>query len=53
MDRIDAGNQLAQTLLNHKAEDIVVLAISRGGLPIGTIVEKKLEAPLDVILVKK
>lgn len=52
-DRIDAGNQLAQKLLSLKAEDTVVLAIPRGGLPIGAIVAKKLEAPLDVILVKK
>lgn len=52
-DRIDAGNQLAQTLLKIKAEDVVVLAIPRGGLPLGAIVAKKLKAPLDVILVKK
>lgn len=44
-DRIHAGTQLAEKLLKFKNEDVVVLAIPRGGLPIGAIVTKALNAP--------
>jgi predicted phosphoribosyltransferase len=52
-DRIDTGTQLAEKLLKFKNENVVVLAIPRGGLPIGAIVAKALNAPLDVSLTKK
>lgn len=52
-DRIDAGTQLKEKLLKFKDENMVVLAIPRGGLPIGAIVAKALMAPLDVALTKK
>ncbi|WP_291871013.1 phosphoribosyltransferase family protein [Maribacter sp.] len=52
-DRIDAGIQLAKRLRHFKKEDVVVLAIPRGGLPLGVIVAKELNAPLDVVLSKK
>ncbi|WP_297707835.1 phosphoribosyltransferase [uncultured Eudoraea sp.] len=52
-DRIDAGIQLAHKLLPYKDKEVVVLAIPRGGLPIGVIVAKTLQAPLDVALSKK
>lgn len=52
-DRIDAGTQLAAKLAKFKTENVVVLAIPRGGLPIGAIVAKTLKAPLDVALTKK
>ncbi len=52
-DRIDAGNQLADRLAAYKNMNVVVLAIPRGGLPIGAIVAKALKAPLDVALSKK
>jgi len=52
-DRIHAGTQLAEKLLKFKNEDVVVLAIPRGGMPIGAIVTKALNAPLDVVLTKK
>ncbi|PWL40387.1 phosphoribosyltransferase [Flagellimonas aquimarina] len=52
-DRTDAGIQLSQALIQFKKEDVVVLAIPRGGLPLGSIVAKKLQAPLDVVLTKK
>jgi predicted phosphoribosyltransferase len=52
-DRIDAGNQLAERLAEYKEKNVVVLAIPRGGLPIGAIVAKALKAPLDVALSKK
>ncbi len=52
-DRIDAGTQLKEKLLKFKDENMVVLAIPRGGLPIGAIVAKALMTPLDVALTKK
>ena len=52
-NRIDAGIQLAEKLLRFRNENVVVLAIPRGGLPIGSIVAKTLNAPLDVALTKK
>jgi predicted phosphoribosyltransferase len=52
-NRTDAGKQLAVKLSSFKNKDVVVLAIPRGGLPIGNIISKALNAPLDVILTKK
>ncbi|WP_437396695.1 phosphoribosyltransferase [Flagellimonas lutimaris] len=52
-DRIDAGLQLANNLQQFKDGNVVVLAIPRGGLPLGAIVAKTLHAPLDVALSKK
>jgi len=52
-DRIDAGIQLAGSLSHFKNQNVVVLAIPRGGLPLGSIVAKSLDAPLDVALSKK
>lgn len=52
-DRIDAGLQLADELLPYKDQNAVVLAIPRGGLPLGALVAKSLNAPLDVALSKK
>jgi len=52
-DRTDAGIQLAEKLTSYKGQDVVVLAIPRGGLPLGAIVAKALDAPLDVALIKK
>lgn len=52
-DRIEAGNLLAEKLIKFKGEEVVVLAIPRGGLPLGAIIAKTLHAPLDVALTKK
>jgi predicted phosphoribosyltransferase len=52
-DRTDAGVQLAEKLMSFKDHNCVVLAIPRGGLPLGAIVAKALKAPLDVVLTKK
>lgn len=52
-DRIAAGTRLADKLEQFKNEEVVVLAIPRGGLPLGAIVAKRLSAPLDVALSKK
>lgn len=52
-DRTEAGNLLAQKLQHLKADSVVVVAIPRGGLPIGALLAKALNAPLDVALTKK
>ena len=53
-NRIDGGKQLAYALRKYKDnQTVVVLAIPRGGLPLGNIVAKALQAPLDVALTKK
>jgi len=52
-DRIDAGLKLSEALSKYKGEDVVVIAIPRGGLPVAAVVAKALEAPLDVALSKK
>jgi putative phosphoribosyl transferase len=52
-DRRDAGRQLARLLAPLKSEHPVVLALPRGGVPVGAEVAKALDAPLDVIVVRK
>ncbi|TRD11623.1 phosphoribosyltransferase [Erythrobacter insulae] len=52
-DRQDAGRQLAQALLELDLPDPVVLALPRGGVPLGFEIAKELDAPLDLIMVRK
>ncbi|MHB1329075.1 MAG: phosphoribosyltransferase [Gemmatimonadales bacterium] len=52
-DREDAGRQLAAKLVHFKQEHPVVLAIPRGGVPVGFEISKALGAELDIILVRK
>jgi len=52
-DREDAGRQLAARLIRFKGANPVVLALPRGGVPIGRAVAAALEAPMDLILVRK
>lgn len=52
-DRVDAGTRLAARLGHLKDEDVVVLGLPRGGVPVGHEVAKTLKAPLDVIVVRK
>jgi len=52
-DREDAGRQLAAKLLRFKDKDPVVLALPRGGVPIGLEVAAALDAPMDLVLVRK
>lgn len=52
-DRIEAGEQLSRELTDYQGQAVVILAIPRGGLPIGAILAKYLDAPLDVVLSKK
>ena len=53
-DRHDAGIELAARLQQyHGRHDLVVLALPRGGVPVGFEVARILDAPLDVFVVRK
>ena len=52
-NRSDAGKQLAEPLKIFQGKDAIILAIPRGGLPIGAEVARALKVPLDVALTKK
>ena len=53
-DRSDAGRRLAVRLQGYaRRPDVIVLALPRGGVPVGYEVARALGAPLDVFLVRK
>lgn len=52
-NRTEAGWLLAQELLKYRGKPLVVMAVPRGGLPLGAVVANALEAPMDVALTKK
>jgi len=52
-DRTDAGKQLGKALIAYRGQAVVVYALPRGGVPVGVEVAQTLEAPLDLIVVRK
>ena len=53
-NRTEAGQFLAENLSDYaNREDVLVLALPRGGVPVAAEVAKKLSAPLDVFVVRK
>src|SRR5260221_6892322 len=53
-DRRDAGRQLAGRLANFaRREDVLVLGLARGGVPVAFEVARALAAPLDVLIIRK
>ena len=52
-DRADAGRQLAWRLQQDRLEAPVVVGLPRGGVPVAAEVARALDAPLDVLVVRK
>jgi putative phosphoribosyl transferase len=52
-DRGEAGRRLADKLLHLKDRQPVVLALPRGGVAVGFEIAQTLDAPLDIVLVRK
>ena len=52
-NRSDAGRRLAKALSGYKGRSPVVLALPRGGVPVAAEVAATLDAPLDLVLVRK
>ncbi len=52
-DRHDAGGQLADRLEGYRGTDSIVLALPRGGVPVGYEVARRLRVPLDVLVARK
>src|SRR5947199_9645878 len=53
-NRAEAGRELAEKLDKYSGrEDVIVLGLPRGGVPVAYEVAKRLRAPLDVFIVRK
>ena len=52
-DRADAGRRLAGKLAHLRDRRPIVLALPRGGVAVGFEIARALEAPLDIVLVRK
>jgi predicted phosphoribosyltransferase len=52
-NRDEAGKLLAKKLVSYKGTNTVILAIPRGGVPVGSIIAKQLHLPLEIELSKK
>jgi len=53
-DRAEAGRLLAERLREYAGgDDVIVLALPRGGVPVAFEVARALDAPIDVFLVRK
>ena len=52
-DRYDAGRRLARLLERYRKERPVILGLPRGGVVVGSEVARALDAPLDVLIVRK
>jgi len=53
VDRVDAGRQLAQRVAALKLDKPIVYALPRGGVPVAAEIAAVLNAPLDLVLVRK
>ena len=52
-DRPDAGRRLAARLAGYAGSEPIVLALPRGGVPVGSEVSRALRAPLDIFIARK
>ncbi|HXR83752.1 MAG TPA: phosphoribosyltransferase family protein [Hanamia sp.] len=53
IDRVDAARQLAQKLEKYRGQEGVVMAVPRGGVPIGYYIAKHIGFDLDLLMTKK
>jgi predicted phosphoribosyltransferase len=53
LDRRDAGHRLAGELMEFADDRPVIVALPRGGVPVGVEVARALGAPLDILMVRK
>jgi predicted phosphoribosyltransferase len=53
VDRAEAGKRLAVALADYRGERPVILALPRGGVPVAAEIARVLDAPLDLLLVRK
>src|SRR5512146_1920081 len=52
-NRSDAGKRLVKELEVFRGRDVIVLAIPRGGIPVGYEIARAYHAPLDLVMAKK
>jgi putative phosphoribosyl transferase len=52
-NRLDAGQRLARELAEYRSQDPVILALPRGGVEVAAPIAEALDAPLDLVLVRK
>ncbi len=53
-DRVTAGQALGEALAAYAGrDDVLVLALPRGGLPVAYEVARRIDAPLDVMIIRK
>lgn len=52
-DRVQAGLLLSEKLEKYKNSNSIILAVPRGGVPVGYVIAEKLHLPLDIVLAKK
>ena len=53
LDRREAGRQLAAELMPFASEQPVIVALPRGGVPVGVEVARALGAPIEFLAVRK
>ena len=47
-DRNEAGSLLVNKLQKYRSENAIILAVPRGGVPLGYIIAKELNLPLEI-----
>ncbi len=52
-DRFETGRKLAKALVRYRKQQPAVLALPRGGVPVAAEIAGALDAPLDLVLVRK